>query len=213
MSKLCHQPPSEATITLLTLFIMLAMLGSGVLFGYFWNRDNVSKMRSQVLLELLACSPEDRSERILDLCMLPLRNCAETRAILDNDEAMQHLNRIMTTEQWESRLDHSSLRCWTSGERQRFQRIARNKEHGCPRSDCIYEVRLRSRITMYNKKKAEEKIQSSGHVCGRDCSGKDLEKCQLQCQGNHGRKSNRLLSMERIKFYAEIFLGGGNQNY
>ncbi|KAF7882052.1 uncharacterized protein EAF01_011832 [Botrytis porri] len=89
-------------------------------------------MRSIVLLELLATSPEDRSERILDLCMLPLRNCAESRAILDNDEVVQHLNRIMSAGQWENRLDISSLRCLTSEERTYFQSFAHNKKYGCP---------------------------------------------------------------------------------
>ncbi|KAF7941587.1 uncharacterized protein EAE97_006424 [Botrytis byssoidea] len=173
-------------------------------------------MRSQVLLGLLATSPEDRSERILDLCILPLPNCAESREILDNDEAIQHLNRIMSAEQWERRLDLSSSRCLTSEEGAHFRRIARHKKGGCPwpTSDCCdQEVRLRSRITRYNKRKAEEEIKSSSHVCGCDCASKDLEKCQLRCEENRDRKPNRLLSLEGIKFYAEIFLRGGNADY
>ncbi|TGO35654.1 hypothetical protein BHYA_0151g00290 [Botrytis hyacinthi] len=155
-------------------------------------------MRSQVLLELLATSPEDRSELILDLCMLSLRNCAESREIFDNDEAIQHLNRIMSAEQWENRLDLSSSRYLTWAEGARFRRIVRHKEDGCPwpTSDCCnQEVKLRSRITKYNERKAEE-IKSLSH-----------------CQENRDRKSNRLLSLERIKFYAEIFLRGGNADY
>ncbi|KAF7916228.1 uncharacterized protein EAE98_010813 [Botrytis deweyae] len=189
---------------------------AGIMIGYLWNRDDVSKMRSKVLLELLETSPEDRSERILDLCMLPLKNCAESREILDNDEAIQHLNRIMSAEQWESRVDFSSSRCLTWEECDYFRCIARHKETGCPwlTSDCCNrEVKLRSRITKYNKRKAEEEIKSLSHVCGYDCSGKDLEKCQLLCQENRDKKPNRLLSLERIKFYAEIFLRGGTPDY
>ncbi|TGO53416.1 hypothetical protein BOTNAR_0296g00100 [Botryotinia narcissicola] len=174
-----------------------------IMIGYHWNRDNVSKMRSQVLLELLATSPENRSERILDLCMLPLRNCAESREIFDNDEAIQHLNLIMPAEQWESRLDLSSSKCLTWEEGAHFRRIARHKKDGCPwpTPDCCdQEVRLRSRITKYNKRKAEEEIKSSSH-------------CQLPCEENRDRKPSRLLSLEKIKFYAEIFLRGGNADY
>lgn len=105
-------------------------------------------MRSKVLAELLACSPEDRSERVLDQCILPLRNYAETHSILDNDEAIQHFNRIMSAEQWGSRLDLSSSMCLASEERTHFESIARHKKYGCPRFDCCNEeVRLQSRNT------------------------------------------------------------------
>ncbi|TGO62392.1 hypothetical protein BCON_0020g00650 [Botryotinia convoluta] len=214
MSEWCRQEPSRATTVRCICAVVLAVMWSGILVGYYWNRENVSKMRSKILLELLAFSPEDRSERVLDLCMLPLRNCAESRAILDNDEAIQHLNRIMSAEHWKSRLDFSSLRCLTSEEHTYFKSIARHKVDGCPRSDCCnQEVKLRSRITNYNKRKAEEKIKSLSHVCGYDCSSKDPEKCQLQCQENRDRKPNRLLSLEKIKFYAENFIRGGNADY
>lgn len=148
--------------------------------------------------------------------MPPLQDCAESREILDNDEAMQHLNWIMSTEQRESRLDLFSSRCLTWEEGAHFRRIARHKKEGCPwpTPDCCDQgVNLRSRITKYNKRKAEEEIKSLSHVCGYDCCSKDLEKCRLQCQENRDRKSNRLLSLERIKFYAEIFLREGNADY
>ncbi|KAF5869245.1 uncharacterized protein Bfra_011788 [Botrytis fragariae] len=155
MSKWCRQEPSRATTIWCIGAVVLAMTLGGFFIGYYWDRDDVSKMRSKVLLGLLAFPPEDRLERVLDLCMLPLRNCTESRAIHDNEEAIQHLNRIMSVEQWESRLDVSNLRCLTLEERKYFQSIARHKKYGCP----------------------------------------------------------RLLSLERIKFYVQNLLPGGNADY
>lgn len=127
-----HRYSSESSLAFDTKLLRFSEVLSccGIFIRYYWNRDNVSKMRSKVLAELLACSTEDRSERVLDLCILPLRNCSETHSILDNDEAIQHLNRIMSAEQWGSRLDLSSSMCLTSEERTYFKSIARHKKYG-----------------------------------------------------------------------------------